>query len=71
MCPIYKKEDRKDCNSYRGIALFNVAYKIFTSCILSRMKETSENVVEYQSGFRPGRSTTDQIFIVRKLLQKI
>jgi len=53
------------------IALLNVAYKIFTSCILSRMKETSENVIgEYRGGFRPGRSTTDQIFIVRQLLQK-
>jgi hypothetical protein len=64
--PIHKKGDKKDCNSYRGI------YKIFTSCILSRLKETSENVIgEYKGGFRLGLPTIDQIFIVRPFLKKI
>jgi len=68
-CPIYKKGDTKDCNNL--IALLNVTYKIFTNCILSRIKETAENVIgDYQGGFRPGRSTTDLIFIVRQLIQK-
>jgi len=71
ICPIYKKGDIKDCNNYRGIAQLNVTYKIFTNCILSRIKETAENAIgDYQGGFRPGRSTTDQIFIVRQLIQK-
>jgi len=70
ICPIHKKGDRKDCNNYLGIALLNVAYKIFTNCILSRIKETAESVIgEYQGCFRPGKSTTDQIFIFRQLLQ--
>jgi len=43
--PIYKKGDTKDCNNYRGIALLNVTYKIFTNCILSRIKETAENAI--------------------------
>ncbi|XP_025420013.1 zinc transporter ZIP10-like [Sipha flava] len=35
------------------------------------MKETSKNVIgEYQGGFRSGRLTNYQIFIVRQLLQK-
>jgi len=69
--PIHKKGDRKDCNNYRGIALLNVAYKIFTNCILSRMKGIAESVIgEYQGGFKPSGSTTDQIFIVRQFLQK-
>lgn len=71
LCPIYKKGDRKDCNNYRGTVLLNVAYKIFTNLILSRIKETAEGLVgDYQGGFRLGRSATDQIFIVRQLLQK-
>jgi len=60
ICPIYEKGDRKDCNNYRGIAFLNVAYKIFTNCILSRIKETAENTIgDYQGGLRPGKSTTD------------
>lgn len=72
ICLIHKKGDRKDCNNYRRRALLNVANKIFTNCILSRIKEAAENVIgDYQGGFRPGRSTTNQIFIVSKLIQKI
>jgi len=48
-----------------------VAYKIFSNCILSRIKEKSEQVIgNYQCGFRLGRSTTDQIFILRQIYQK-
>jgi len=60
-----------DCNNYLGIALLNVEYKIFTNCILSRIKETAENTIgNYQGGFRPSRSTTNQIFIVRQFIHK-
>lgn len=43
--PIHKKRDRNDYNNYQGIALLNVAYTIFTSCILSSIKETAESVI--------------------------
>jgi len=40
-------------------------------CILTRIKEKAEQTIgEYQGGFRPGKSMTDQIFIIRKLYQK-
>lgn len=66
VCPIHKKRYRKDFNNYHGIALLNVAYKILT-----RIKGTAEYIIgEYQGRFRPDKLITDQLFIVRQLLQK-
>jgi len=71
ICQIHKKGSKQDCDNYRGIALLNVAYKIFSNCILSRIKEKSEQVIgNYQRGFRPGRSTIDQIFFLKQIYQK-
>jgi hypothetical protein len=42
-----------------------VTYKI-PNCILSRIKGRAEEIIgNYQGGFRMGRSTIDQIFILR------
>jgi len=63
--------DPQDCKNYRGIALINVTYKILAYCILDRIKPLSDGVLgEYQGGFRPNRSTTDQIFCIRQIAQK-
>jgi hypothetical protein len=48
-----------------------VTYKILSNCILSRIKERAEEIIgNYQGGFRMGRSTIDQIFILRQVFQK-
>lgn len=68
ICPIHKKNDRQVCRNYRGIALINTAYKILDNCILDRIKPLTEGVLrDYQGGFRPNISTTDQIFLFAKL----
>jgi sorting nexin-29 len=70
-CLIYKQGDKLECHNYCGITLLNVTYKIFTN-LLTRYTETyvDEILGEYQCGFQKGRSTTDQIFCLRMILEK-
>jgi len=71
LCPIYKEGDRKQCNNYRGISLLNITYKIFAILLYSRLSTIIEpEIGNYQMGFRPNRSTIDNIFIVRQIYEK-
>jgi sorting nexin-29 len=70
--PIYKnKGDKVQCKNYRGISLLCTGYKIFTTVLNNRLKKYTNYIIgEYQAGFRQGKSTTDQIFTVKNLLEK-
>jgi hypothetical protein len=69
--PIHKKGDKKLCQNYRGIAILMVVYKIFAKILAGGMTLYTEEVVgDYQCGFLKNRSTIDQIFAVRKILEK-
>jgi len=71
LCPLHKKGDKLVCENYRGISLLNSAYKIFAKILYNRLAPHAETVIgDYQCGFRPDRSTTDQIFNIRLILQK-
>jgi len=68
VCPIYKKGDKQDFNNYRGISMFNVAYKVFSNCVIDRIKEKAHQILgDYQGGFKAYRTIIDHMFIVRKL----
>ena len=71
ICPIYKKGDKLDCENYRAITITNAAYKILSQILFRRLSPLVNRFVgSYQAGFTDGRSTTDQIFTVRQILQK-
>jgi hypothetical protein len=70
-CTNSKKGDITYCNNYRGISLLSTAYKILPNILLARLTPyVNEDVGNHQCGFRRNRSTTDQIFYIRQILEK-
>lgn len=71
ICPVYKKGDKLDCENYRAITILNAAYKVLSQILFRRLSPLASRFVgSYQAGFTDGRSTTDQIFTLRQILQK-
>ena len=66
----HKKKDQTECGNYRWISLVAYAGKILLKIIARRLSEYCERVgilPEEQSDFRPNRSTTDMMFVIRRL----
>jgi hypothetical protein len=71
ICSISKKGDQRLCNNYRHITLLNVVYKIFSILLHNRLCTMVEHKTgEYQMGFRPNRSTIDNIFMICQIYEK-
>jgi sorting nexin-29 len=71
LCPIHKKGDLMECSNYRGVSLLNTAYKILSTILFTRISPFAENITgNYQCGFRKNRSTVNQIFTLRQILEK-
>ena len=67
---LHKKKDRAECGNYRGISLVAHVGKILLNIITRRLSEYCERVgilPEEQSSFRPNCSTTDMVFVIRRL----
>ena len=61
---LHKKKDRTECSNYRGLSLVAYAGKVLR---LGDFCEEAGILPEEQCGFRPQRSTTDMMFVVRRL----
>jgi hypothetical protein len=69
--PTHKKGDNTNCNNYRGISLLSTAYKILSNILLARLTPYVNEVIgDHQYGFSRKRSTTDQNFYIRQILEK-
>lgn len=72
LTPIFKKGSKNDPGNFRGIAITSTLGKIFTAILQNRLvrylTETG-NLNENQSGFLPGRRTSDNIFILSQLIE--
>ena len=68
--PVFKKGNRADCKNYRGINLLCTAAKVLESIIADRLQLWREAVGrEQQTGFRRGRGCTDNLFVIRQVLE--
>jgi len=67
---VYKgKGDALECGSYRGIKLLEQVMKVLERVVEKRVR-CKVDIDDMQFGFRPGRGTTDAIFIVRQVQEK-
>jgi hypothetical protein len=66
--PVHKKDDKTDCNNFRGISLLSTSYKMLSNILLSRLVPYIDG--DHQRGFRRNRSATDQIFCIHQILKK-
>ena len=69
--PLPKKGNLRQCKNYRTISLISHTSKVMLRVILNRLKnQAEEHLAEEQAGFRAGRSTVEQIFNCRLLIEK-
>ena len=71
--PIHKKGNRNTPGNYRGISLLPILSKVFTYILHKRIMTWAENleiIIEEQSGFRPKRSTIDNMFVLSTVINK-
>jgi hypothetical protein len=63
--------DKFDFKSYRGICFLNLTYKVFANILCDRLLQHANAAGQnYQAGFQSGKSTTDQLFALRQILEK-
>jgi hypothetical protein len=71
ICLVYKNGDRLNCTYYRPITLLNNTYKNFAIIMNKRLTHIiEEDLSDFQSGFHQNRSTIDNIFMLRQIVEK-
>ena len=71
LIPIYKnKGDAQCCGNYSGIKLMNHTMKVWKRIIEVRLRNRVE-IRKQQYGFMPGKKTTDAMFGIRMLMEKV
>ena len=70
---IHKGKSKKSLDNFRGIAITSYMAKLFSRIWNKRLEEfvEDENILgEFQGGFRKGRNTMDNAFIITTLMER-
>ena len=68
---VFEKGDLYECNSWTGVTLLPVTSKIFCRMLLEQIKKgVDKKLQKEQAGFQPKRSTTEQIFLLKNILEQ-
>ena len=67
-----KRGDLTDCHKWRGITLIPVIMNILRSAIINQLRVGVDNKLRNeQAGYRHGRNTTEQILVLRNIIEQI
>ena len=67
-----KKGNLMECGNWRGITLLPMAAKVLGKVIITRIRDAVDTMLrQEQAGFRRGRRTTEQIFILRNIIEQV
>ena len=67
-----KKGDLSECGNWRGITLTSVPSKVFGRVLIDRFGQGVDSKLrDEQAGFRRGRSTVEQIFVLRNIVEQV
>ena len=71
ICKIPKKGNLQDCGNWRGVTLLTLASKVFSKILVNRIQAGTDHALrKEQAGFRRGRGTVEQIFVLRNILEQ-
>ncbi|KAJ4431826.1 hypothetical protein ANN_20431 [Periplaneta americana] len=71
MFAIFKRGDKTNCGNFRGISLLLTSYNILSNILLRRLTPYVDDIIgDHQCGIRRNRSTIDQIFCIRQIMEK-
>ena len=69
---IPKKRDLTECRNWRGITLTSVPSKVFGRVLIDRIRDgVNSKLRDEQAGFRSGRGTVEQIFILLNIIEQV
>ena len=72
LIPIPKKGDLTKPDNYRGIALSQIASKVYNRIILNRIRPVVDKLLRpNQNGFREGRSTSAHVLALRRIVEEL
>ena len=67
-----EKGNTKHCKNWRGIPLLSVVGKILCRIIIDRIRGgVDDRLREEQAGYRKGRGTTEQVFILWNIIEQV